>query len=150
MTAPCAARALEGLNLMSNLYFENMFFTKFGKNRQNTVESCQKSQKLTEISQKMTEVHDFTAKIDFVERPKVKFFRFWGLGELAHTPSRVSARLKPISPCRQIVARPLVLLAGPKSRTDINWTDVLKMDFPPEYSTDFRKFSAMLEPARWG
>ena len=53
---------------------------KIGKILSKLTKSCQKSQKLTEISQKMPKVGDFTAKFDFVERKKVKFFRFWGFG----------------------------------------------------------------------
>ena len=63
-----------------------MFSEKFKKNGKilsKLTKSCQKSQKLTEISQKMAKFGDFTAKIDFVERKKVTFFRFWGSGELA-------------------------------------------------------------------
>ena len=73
-------RALEGLNLKRQIYILRTCFPKnlekIGKILSKLTKSCQKSQKLTEISQKMAKVGDFTAKIDFVERKKVKFFPF--------------------------------------------------------------------------
>ena len=74
VTAPCAARALEGLSLIRQIYILRHVFQKIwkkiGKILSKLTKSCQKSQKLTEISQKMAKVGDFTAKIDFVERKR--------------------------------------------------------------------------------
>ena len=56
-----------------------MFSKKIGKILSKLTKSCQKSQKLTEISQKMPKVGDFTANFDFIERKAVKCFPFLGV-----------------------------------------------------------------------
>ena len=57
-----------------------MFSEKFGKNRQNTVKTDQKTAKIDRNFTENGKVDDFTAKIDFVERKGENFpiLGVWG------------------------------------------------------------------------